>query len=1343
MRKKVALYLILLFCLSTISQSYAQNTSGSLAYGFIENKGQIIDQSGNPNNEVLYLLPLSRNLNIQLKRTGFSYDVFKSSGDNRVFQRIDIALKNANENPEIISAAPAADYINYYTSGLRGNEAYKTSHYQSVTYKEVYPNIDLKFTFQAQAKNRFKFDFILYPGADINDIQLEYKGFSDITVADKIAFTTVNGILTESIPKSWKMDSKEEISVNYILLKEQDNLAIFGFQTNVFIERNHNGFVIDPDLNLNWGTYYGDVDIDEAVDVMTDNLGDIYMTGNTQSLTNLATSGVHQDTMAGGFFDVFILKTSQNSIKQWSTYYGGTGEDLSTSIMVDTFRNVTITGKTNSPDGIPSNNCHQALLNGTEDAFIAQFNQDGMRNWSTYYGGAGEEYGLSVDTDYDGFVYIAGVTANSSSGLASGASHQNTNAGGSDGYLAKFDTSGTLLWSSYYGGSAQDTIFSIAQEGNNIMIAGVTNSPNNIATVGSHKENPGGALDAFIACFDQSGARNWGTYYGDTEDEGATDVEIYNTRVYCIGYTNSDTSIATTNAYKTSLDSTDAFLVKFDTLGNRMWGTYFGGESYDIAVELGIELDSNIYIFGNTYSATNLASPNNYDTTYNGASDAFVARFHYNGYFQHATYYGGDLDDVLTGGDVYGNTAIYLCGRTISTDSIALNTYIQDSLAGMEDAFLTRFITDRSTQCTGGTCNGQGGQSGGAYFCQDSLLLAVSGGALGAGANWVWYEGDCGPPGNQIGIGDSIWYYPPLGSVTIYVRAESINNTTACSDFSINVVPLPTVSVGTNDTILCVGDSLQLNANGGLTYNWIGPNAFTSNLQDPVIDSVIFANTGSYEVMVTDSLGCYSTDSVAIVVNENPFFNANISAISCQNWSDGSIQLSGTGNAPLLYNWSPSVSTDTIADSLMAGLYVVTLTDSNQCSYLDSLYVPSPPSFIDTILVTAADCLAKNGALDVVVQGNSNDYTYQWTPFNQTTPTINNLNDGTYTVEVTDSIGCAYQMTAVLPNQNNLNIDTVLITDEGCYGDQDGAAEIVVGSGQAPFSYNWGHTGQNSPIVQGLSQGVYYFEVTDGYGCIRNDSIVVSGNDSISLLVDSLGHAICDKANGWIAVSANGGSGDFSYSWQPSNDQGQFIINLATGSYSVTVTDSVGCHRSETIEIIAIPTPTVSIIAQDSTIDLGDSLSMQANVTPAGTYEYFWTPSIDLDCDSCQIVMTQPTTSTLYNVTIVDTNGCEATSDLFIIVNECKDYFLPTVFSPNGDQLNDDWNVLCNCIKSYKLQVFNRWGEEIFSTDSQSQSWDGTYKGRAVDMGSYNYQIALEYVNGETTSASGNVKVVR
>lgn len=372
-----------------------------------------------------------------------------------------------------------------------------------------------------------------------------------------------------------------------------------------------------------WSTYYGGTGWDYGYSLAIDQEGNLYLAGTTNSSSNIA-SGGHRNTHAGSN-DAFLVKFDAAGVRQWATYYGGSGIDSGTGVAVDKQGNVYLAGQTQSTAGIASGG-HQNTQEGTTDAFLVKFNASGVRIWATYYGGFGFEDNSSVATDGEGNVYLAGRSEGYGN-IASGG-HQNNFGGGTfDAFLAKFNAAGVRQWATFYGGSRDDLGFSVATDGSgNVYLAGITGSENNIAAAG-HQMAYGGVEDAFLAKFNAAGARQWGTYYGGTSGEQSGQVAVdAEGNVYLAGTTVSTDNIAFGGFQDALRGSTDLFLARFDSAGARQWGTYYGAVPDDLALAVAAGPPGNIYVSGYTESFSNFASGGYQNTYGGGAWDAFLVK---------------------------------------------------------------------------------------------------------------------------------------------------------------------------------------------------------------------------------------------------------------------------------------------------------------------------------------------------------------------------------------------------------------------------------------------------------------------------------------------------------------------------------------------------------------------------------------------------------------------------------------------------------------------------------------------------------------------------------------------
>ncbi len=681
----------------------------SSQYGFIQNKGQIIDQNNQPNPSVLYLYN-GNGLRVQLRKGGFSYEVvhtvktpktiineepsgkFSSAADSfdisQEVHRVDINFKDGNKNAVLKPYDAASDYINYYTTATPEEGITNVQHFQKVIYENVYPNIDIEFVLNdATNRGKFKYNFIVNPHGNLADIQLELVGANrtSLNKAGNILIETAYGNIEENIPLSYvinKDNSHNTIKANFITLADN----VFGINAEDY---NHNQtLVIDP---VNWATYYGGSGDDGGNGIITDADGNILVTGRTFSANTIATIGSHQ-AIIGGAWDAFMAKFNSTGIRQWATYYGGSGEDSGNGIATDTSGNIVIIGVTTSGNAI-STFSPQTLFSNDYNAFIAKFSANGVRQWSSYYGGTNNDFGREIATDASGNIIITGVTM-STNGIVTVGAHQTVFGGGQDAFIAKFNSNGIRQWATYYGASGEDGGSGIKTDANgDIIITGRTSSITGIATIGVHQTTFSGVNDGFITKFNTNGIRQWATYYGGNNGDDVSRITTdASGNIVIIGWTESSNAIATTGSHQAIFGgAADAFIAKFNTNGIRQWATYYGGSGPEFGYGIATDANGNIIITGETTSSNGIATIGAHQTIYGGNKDAFLAKFNTNGIRQWATYYGGsnnDIGNIITT-DASGN--IVIMGWTESNNAIATIGAHQTILGGGQDAFIAKF----------------------------------------------------------------------------------------------------------------------------------------------------------------------------------------------------------------------------------------------------------------------------------------------------------------------------------------------------------------------------------------------------------------------------------------------------------------------------------------------------------------------------------------------------------------------------------------------------------------------------------------------------------------------------
>lgn len=388
----------------------------------------------------------------------------------------------------------------------------------------------------------------------------------------------------------------------------------------------------------------------------------------------------------------------------WATYIGGSGiyEDIGT-LGVGLGTDVYVGGMTTSTDNIATTGSHQVTYVGAGDGFLQKFNADGNLLWATYYGGEETDWVHSFSCDSLGNIYIAGRTS-STTAIATPGSHQPVFGGQQDAFFAKFDSAGTRIFSSYYGGDeSEGSVSQIVVKDGYFFLSSSTTSTTGIATPGAFQSILPSTGSTFLAKFNLEGVRQWGTYFGGNGGEGLGFLACdNNSNVYLFGNTVSESGLATPGAHKTvytyANDNEDHFLAKFNKDGVRQWATYYGGPDQELSHHssrnVACDPEGNVYITGASYSASGLSSSAAHQSQFGGGMDIYLAKFDSLGVRQWATYYGGTGDEMFPSLHIADTHIIYLHGTTNSTSDIASTSALQSTFAGgmaYGDGFLARF----------------------------------------------------------------------------------------------------------------------------------------------------------------------------------------------------------------------------------------------------------------------------------------------------------------------------------------------------------------------------------------------------------------------------------------------------------------------------------------------------------------------------------------------------------------------------------------------------------------------------------------------------------------------------
>lgn len=579
--------------------------------------------------------------------------------------RAEVRWQGANRHARVIAEGPSDDYLNFYGGTPDGVAGVRS--YARVTYQQIYPHIDLVVYGHEQG---IKYDFVLHPGANPQDIVL---GYTDLDKPTKerdgsLSVRSPFGTVREGKPVLRQGD--QTWTGDWQLAGNQVRFLVGGYDRSRTL-------VIDPPLV--WGSYYGGNALDEVRSVQVAADGSYYIAGVTQSATVIPQAGFQNNP--GGGRDAFIAKFSAGGTRLWATYYGGTGEDFGTALAIDAQQQLYLAGSTGSVSGMSTPDSHQPSFGGgSTDLFVAKFQPDGIRLWASYLGGSGNESDADIATDSDLRLLVCGTT-----------NSPGTGGGALDVLVSAFQANGNRLWISYLGGTANDIAGGIAVDPqNHILLVGRTESSTGIATGTAAQSVYGGNTDGFLARYTPAGVPLWRGYLGgsgyDLLEGVATDATG---RIYVTGFTASASMALNTQATDTLTGGFDAWLSRFEPSGQRGWTTYIGGKQADYGQALAVDATGNAWVAGFTESSDKLGT-GGHQYHRAGETDGFIARVMPDGRTRWTSYYGGAGRDLIYDIRVDSDRKLFFGGSTESDSRIAQNGF-QPNYGGNTDGFVGIF----------------------------------------------------------------------------------------------------------------------------------------------------------------------------------------------------------------------------------------------------------------------------------------------------------------------------------------------------------------------------------------------------------------------------------------------------------------------------------------------------------------------------------------------------------------------------------------------------------------------------------------------------------------------------
>lgn len=1345
--KALALLFFSLFFSLTFSQVKNNST------GFIENKGQIVNQKNKPNPSVKYLLN-TNGLNVQLREKGFSYDVYETEKipltkkdkefhslnpnfDDRIktpdyslkynFHRIDIDFLNANQNVKLIAEEKSKDYDNYYNVAHDRNGITNVHKYKKVTYQNIYNQIDVVFFIPNDSTKAVEYNFIVKPGGKISDIQLKIEGGKNELVENKIRMQLRFGQMEETIPMSWieQGNSKNEIKINYKRIKKN----VYGFEGD--LNSSEKTIVIDPVPVRLWGTYYSGNGGDYSIAICNDIQNNVYISGSTGSTNNIATQGsfvstsytyyngngfitkfnsngqriwgtyycviprflkvdsnfnicfggfvgsnvndvttasAHQPQHSGYYDNAYLVKLNQLGYREWGTYYGGNRSDASLDVDFDNQNNIYMVGKANSLENIGTPNTHQPNHSPgylDSDGFIVKFTPNCQRLWGTYFGGNQGDEIRSINISNDGFIYVTGFTR-SSENIGTIGSYNETLIGNTSGFIAKFDTNGNRIWGSYFNGNSICDIKKSILNGNYLYLTGVTNSPNNLNSSGTFNENfidlpLNFGYSTYIAKFDISTQTLlWGTYFGEYVQDIAVNS---NDSIFFHGCTDQTTGISTIGAYKEIPEYSDSFTIKLDENGQRIWGTYYGGNFFEgtngadkVNNKISIDSNNNVYLLGNTNSTIGISTIGSHQEsfTYNslgGIYNTYLVKF----------------QDCLSSPEASASNPCI--GNNLELTASGGTNYSWTGPNGFTSTDQNPIIPNANTSHSGQyscTITGTGG-------CDNTVTLNVlvgdSEAPIPSITNLPIITGDCNTvistiptaldncAGTIIGTTTNPLTYSTPGNYTITWNYNdgNGNSSSQTQNVTISSVVLPTL---TSPQQFCIQQNATLNniAISGQNIQWY--DTVTSGNLLP--NTTLLQNGVTYYASQTIN-GCESASVPVLVTIQNtpvPIGNQNQSFCSTENATLNNIAITGTNII-----WYNSLTGNTILPSstlLQNGVTYYASQTINGCESSTRLTV----------------------SIQLINTLNANNY-------NETL--CDDLNNGIETVN--------------LSNYNSFLISSTGNTFKYYYSLNGAQNQLTSDEVQNSSNYNLS-----------LGNNLFYVRIESPNTCFQ---IITLNLRLVSKPFVNINDVmpICEGSS----ITVDAGFGYDNYNWS-TNENSSAIIISQPGNYSVTVSENHGtlvCSTTKNFTVVNSNIGTILEIITSDWTQNENTISVLLSSNSVGSYEYSLN-GIDFQDNNTFYGLENGE----YTVYVRDKNGCGVSSEEVYLL------MYPKYFTPNGDTLNDNWRIkFSENEPNLIVTIFDRYGKLMTQFDSSAIGWDGTYQGN--EMPSSDYWFIVKRENGK------------
>ncbi|HLP50113.1 MAG TPA: T9SS type A sorting domain-containing protein [Chitinophagales bacterium] len=795
--------------------------------------------------------------------------------------------------------------------------------------------------------------------------------------------------------------------------------------------------------------------------------------------------------------------------------------------------------------------------------------------------------------------YILGGT--SLSGIGGDKTAAN-NSSFSDYWIVKIDASGNKLWDKTLGGYSGDELNCVIQlSDGGYLLGGYSFSDVGGDKTEPNRGNPSNTTDYWIIKTDSAGNKKWDKRFGGTStDRLTTLIETYNGDYLLAGYSGSGANGDKSQSNWSGAD--DFWVIKVDTAGLRIWDKRFGGTGYERINSVKQTGDGGFILAGYSESDSSGDKTETNRGTALSTADYWMIKIDSTGNKQWDKRYGGTLNESIKNIVTTRDGGYFLSGYSYSAASPDKS---QNNL-GTAQSWIIK--TD----------------SNGSLEWEKTILEAFqsSNGVSSHGYGLEIKDG-CYLIGNATGAGISgEKTQPNWGNFNSsdYWIIKYCDSSIAAANFQVTLA-------GTSVCQEICNGTARANVSYGIPpYRY----AWSNNDTISIINNLC---AGTYVVTITDAAAHTLTDSVVIVAEANTIQLTTTTDTSSRCIANGSATVFATGgNGVYSYNWSNGNTTPTISN-ISLGTFYVTVT-SGACTVKDTATISRYPVLTVLSSATNTSCGNTNGSISLTAAGADGYYVYSWSN-GDTTSSISNLASGTYSCTIS-SAQCLSQVSKVISSSTPISPNLSLSFNPTCPSNITSVVSTPYGGGVGPYNFSWSN-GSNLSTIYPLSSASYFVSVTNST-CSATDSIVVDLSQALSI-TPAITHTTCGLNNGAISlIQSRPAALDFSWS----NGSVDSLINgLSAGNYSVTVSEGT-CTLTTTATVQPSTSTSVFINASATTICEGDSAALCG---PSGQQIYLWNTGQTEQC----IYVKQTGT---YMLTASDVNCSAVSNSLQITVHQ-------------------------------------------------------------------------------------------